>query len=240
MSGMGTHEVVNLIKSSAYWETILKLAKEFCGVSNSEAMALAKQWGLQSSRSNDAGIVLEPWVVEGPNGFSVLVSLEVSRQRVKVSVDTPRGNLKEVTAVIGDEIREHFERSEGKPQPCPWCRSELRGLIAQIRELYRARVVDGPEPRVENTETRAGHTLSLVARPFRRTRPMQLVLTLYPSESDAWAQRVFDPTTRDALDAETLQSWINDCLAPPDENSWRSVPTRYAGAQSGVFARCRP
>jgi len=225
MSGMGTHEVVNLIKSSAHWETILKFAKDFRGLSNSEAMKLATQWALQWSRSNDAGIVLEPWVVEDPSGFSVLVLFEVSRQRVKVSVDTPRGNLTEVTAVIGDEIREHFERTEGKPQPCPWSRSELRGLIAQIRVLYRVRVVDGHEPRVENTETKAGHTLSLVARPFRRARPMQLVLTFCPSESDACAERVFDPTTRDALDGETLQSWINDCLAPPDEKSWRSVPS---------------
>jgi hypothetical protein len=219
MSGMGTHEIVNLIKSSDHWAEILKIAKEFRGLSNSEAMELAKRKGLYRSRSDAAGIVLEPWIVNGHNGVSVLVSFEVCRQQVKVSVDTRKGKLEEVTAVIGDEIKEHFEGTEGRPQPCPWSRSELRGFVAEMRQLYRARVVDGQEPHVEKTETKAGRRLSLVARRFRRTGPMQLVLTVYASDSDVHAQRVFDPSVPDVPDGETLQTWINAWLAPSAEQS---------------------
>jgi len=210
---MGTHEIVSLIKSSVHWEEILQVARDFRGLSNSEAMELAQQRELHPSRSQDAGIVLEPWIVKGPGGICVLVSLEISRQQVNVSVDTPKGNLKEITAVIGDEIKEHFERSETKSQPCPWSRSELRGFVFEMRQLYRVRIVDGQEPRVEKTETRAGRTLSLVARRFRRTGPMQLVVTLYSSEGDVNAQRIFDPNTREAPDGTTLQTWITDGLA---------------------------
>jgi hypothetical protein len=219
MSGMGTHEIVNLIKSSNHWAEILKIAKDFRGLSNSGAMELAKQKGLFRSRSDDAGIVLEPWMVKDPNGVSVLVSFEVCRQQVKVSVDTRNGKLEEVTAVIGDEIREHFERTEGKPQPCPWSRSELRGFVAEIRQLYRGQVVDGQEPRVEKTETKAGRSLSLVARRFRRTGPMQLLLTVYASDSDVQAKRVFDPSVPDVPDGETLQTWINAWLAQSAEKA---------------------
>ncbi|HEV8067626.1 MAG TPA: hypothetical protein VGP76_07805 [Planctomycetaceae bacterium] len=212
MSGMGTYEIVNLIKSSDHWAEMLKIAKDFRGLSNSETIQLAKQKGLFRSRSADAGIVLEPWAVKDPNGVGVLVSFEICRQQVNVSVETPKGKLEEVTAVIGDEIEEHFERSEGKPQPCPWSRSELRGFVAEIRQLYRVRVVDGQEPRVEKTETKAGRRLSFVARRFRLTGPMQLVLTVYASESDVHAKRVFDPSVADVPDGETLQSWINAWL----------------------------
>jgi hypothetical protein len=219
MSGMGTHEIVNLIKSSDHWTEILKIAKDFRGLSNSESMELARQRGLYRSRSSDAGIVLEPWIVKDPNGTSVLVSFEVGRQQVKVSVDTPKGKLEEVTTVIGDEIKEHFERTEGKPQPCPWSRSELRGFVAEVRQLYRVRVVDGREPQVEKTETKAGRRLSLVASRFRRTGPMQLVVTVYASGADLNAKRVFDPSVPDVPDGETLQTWINAWLARPAEKS---------------------
>jgi hypothetical protein len=212
MSGMGTHEIVNLIKSSDHWAEILKIAKDFCGLSNSETMELAKQKGLYRSRSADAGIVLEPWIVKDLSGVSVLVSFEVCRQQVKVSVETQKGKLDEVTAVIGDEIKEHFERTEGKRQLCPWSRSELRGFVAEMRQLYRVHVVDGQEPRVEKTETKAGRRLSFVARRFRLTGPMQLVLTVYASASDVHAKRVFDPSVPDVLDGGTLQSWINAWL----------------------------
>jgi len=215
MSGMGTYEIVNLIKSSDHWAEMLKIAKDFRGLSNSETIQLAKQKGLYRSRSADAGIVFEPWAVKDPNGVGVLVSFEICRQQVNVSVETPKGKLEEVTAVIGDEIKEHFERSEGKPQPCPWSRSELRGFVAEIRQLYRVRVVDGQEPRVEKTETKAGRRLSFVARRFRLTGPMQLVLSVYASGSDVHAKRVFDPSVPDVPDGETLQSWINAWLEQP-------------------------
>jgi hypothetical protein len=149
----------------------------------------------------------------------VLVSFEVCRQQVKVSVDTPKGKLEEVTVVIGDEIKEHFERTAGKPQSCPWSRSELRGFVAEIRQLYRVLVVDGQEPHVEKTETKAGRRLLLVARRFRRTGPMQLVLTVYASDSDVHTKRVFDPGVLDVPDGETLQTWINAWLAQPAEKS---------------------
>jgi hypothetical protein len=213
MSGMGGHEIVNLIKSSEFWTEMLKTAKDFRGLSNSEATELATKKGQYLSRSADAGIVLEPWIVKGPSGVSVLVSFEVCRQQVKVSVDTPTGKLEEVTAVIGDEIKEHFEKTEGRPQPCPWSRSELRGFVAEIRQLYHNRVVGGEEPRVEKIETKARLRLSLVARRFRLTGPMQLVLTISASEGDAQAKRVFDPSVPDVPDGETLQTWINAWLA---------------------------
>jgi len=213
MSGMGIHEIVNLIKSSENWAEMLKGAKDFRGLSNSEATELAKQKGLYRSRSADAGIVLEPWVVKSSNGVSVLVSFEINRQQVKVSVDTPNGKLEEVTAVIGDEIKEHFERTEGKWQPCPWSRSELRGFVAEIRQLYHSRVVGGQEQRVEKIETNAGLRLSLAARRFRLSGPMQLVVTLNASEGDAQAKRVFDPSVPDVPDGETLQTWINAWLS---------------------------
>jgi hypothetical protein len=216
---MGTYEIVNLIKSSDHWAEMLKIAKDFRGLSNSETIQLAKQNGLYRSRSADAGIVFEPWAVKDPNGVGVLVSFEISRQQVNVSVETPKGKLEEVTAVIVDEIKEHFERIEGKPQPCPWSRSELRGFVAEIRQLYRVRVVDEQEPRVEITETKAGRRLSFVARRFRLTGPMQLVLTVYASESDVHAKRVFDPSVPDVPDGETLQSWINAWFEQPAEKS---------------------
>jgi hypothetical protein len=212
MSGMGTHEIVNLIKSSDNWAEILKIAKDFRGLSNSETIELARQRGLYRSRSEDAGVVLEPWIVNDPSGVCALVSFEIGRQQVKVSVETPKGKLEEVTAVIGDEIKEHFERTEGKPQACPWSRSELRGFVAEIRQLYRVHVVDGQEPRVEKTERKAGRRLSLVARRFRLTGPMQLVLTIHASDSEAHAKRVFDPSVPDVPDGETLQTWINAWL----------------------------
>jgi hypothetical protein len=216
---MGIHEIVNLIKCSEYWTEILKSAKDFRGLSNSEATELARQKGLYRSRSADAGIVLEPWIVKGPHGVSVLVSFEICRQQVKASVDTPNGKLEEVTAVIGDEIKEHFERIEGKPQPCPWSRSELRGFVAEIRQLYQNRVVGGQEPRVEKLETKSGLRLSFVARRFRLTGPMQLVLTVDASEGDAHAKRVFDPSVPDVPDGKTLQTWINAWLARSAEKS---------------------
>jgi len=219
MSGMGTHEIVNLIKSSDHWAELLEIAKDFRGLSNSETMELAKQKGLYRSRSVDAGIVLEPWIVQDPSGVSVLVSFEVCRQQVNASVETPRGKLEEVTAVIGDEIKEHFERTEGRPQLCPWTRSELRGFVTEIRQLYRVRVVDGREPRVEKTEKKAGRRLSFVARRFRLTGPMQLVLSVYASDSDVHAKRVFDPSVPDVPDGETLQSWINAWLEQPAAKS---------------------
>lgn len=212
MSGIRTHEIVNLIKSSDQWAEILKIAKDFRGLSNSETMELAKQKGLYRSRSVDAGIVLEPLIVQDPSGVSVLVSFEVCRQQVKASVETPRGKLEEVTAVIGDEIKEHFERAEGRPQLYPWSRSELRGFVTEIRQLYRVRVVDGQDPRVEKTERKAGRRLSFVARRFRLTGPMQLVLSVYASDSPVHAKRVFDPSVPDVPDGETLQSWINAWL----------------------------
>jgi hypothetical protein len=210
---MGIHEIVNLIKSSESWTEMLKSAKDFRGLSNSEATERATQKGLHPSRSADAGIVLEPWVVKGPSGVSVFVSFEVWRQQVKVSVDTPNGKLEEVTAVIGDEIKEHFEKTEGKPQPCPWSRSELRGFVAEIRQRYHNRVVGGKEPRVDKIETKAGLRLSLVARRFRLTGPMQLVLSINAAEGDVQAKRVFDPSVPDVPDGETLQTWINAWLA---------------------------
>jgi hypothetical protein len=213
MSGMGIHDIVNLIKSSEYWTEILKRAKEFRGLSNTEATELAKQKGLYRSRSADAGIVLEPWIVKGPNSVSVVVSFEISRQQVKISVDTPKGKLEEVTAVIGDEIKEHFETTEGKRQPCPWSRSELRGFVADIRQQFHLGVVGGKEPRVEKIETKGGLKLALSARRFRLTGPMQLVVTLNASEGDAEAKRVFDPSAPDVPDGETLQTWINAWLA---------------------------
>jgi hypothetical protein len=213
MSGMGVYEIVNLIKSSESWTEMLKSAKDFRGLSNSEATELARQKGMYRSRSADAGIVLEPWIVKSPSGGSVLVSFEVGRQQVKVSVDTANGKLEEVTAVIGDEIKEHFEKAEAKPQPCPWSRSELRGLVAEIRQLYHNQVVGGEEPRVEKIEPKAGLKLSLVARRFRLTGPMQLVLTINTSKGDAEAKRTFDPSVPDVPDGETLQTWINTWLA---------------------------
>jgi len=212
---MGTYEIVNLIKSSEHWAEMLKVATDFRGLSNSETIQLAKQKGLYRSRSADAGIVFDPWAVKDTNGVGVLVSFEICRQQVNVSVETSKGTLEEVTAVIGDEIKEHFERTEGKQEACPWSRSELRGFVAEIRQLYRVRVVDGKEPRVEKTETKAGRRLSFVARRFRLTGPMQLVLTVYASESDVHAKRVFDPSVPDVLDGETLQSWINAWLEQP-------------------------
>jgi hypothetical protein len=213
MNAMGTHEIVSLIKSSDQWETMLKVAKEIRGLSNLEAMELAKQKGLYRTRSADAGIVLEPWIVKDPRGVVVLVSFEVCRQQVNVSVESPKGKLDDVTAVIGDEIKEHFERTEGKPQPCPWSRSELRGFVAEVRQLYREMVVDGQEPQVEKTETKAGRRLSLVARRYRRTAAMQLELSVYASESESPAERVFDPSVPDVPDGQTLQTWINGWLA---------------------------
>jgi hypothetical protein len=82
-----------------------------------------------------------------------------------------------------------------------------------MRQLYRVHVVDGQEPRVEKTETKAGRRLSLVARRFRLTGPMQLVLTFYASDSDVHTKRVFDPSIPDVPDGETLQTWINIWLA---------------------------
>ena len=213
MSGMGVYEIVNLIKSSESWTEMLKSAKDFRGLSNSEATELARQKGMYRSRSADAGIVLEPWIVKSPSGGSVLVSFEVGRQQVKVSVDTANGKLEEVTAVIGDEIKEHFEKTEAKPQPCPWSRSELRGFVAEVRQLYREMVVDGQEPQVEKTETKAGRRLSLVARRYRRTAAMQLELSVYASDSESPAERVFDPSVSDVPDGQTLQTWINGWLA---------------------------
>jgi hypothetical protein len=72
--------------------------------------------------------------------------------------------------------------------------------------------VDGQDPRVEKTERKAGRRLSFVARRFRLTGPMQLVLTVYASGSDVHAKRVFDPSVPDVPDGETLQSWINAWL----------------------------
>jgi hypothetical protein len=213
MSALGTHEIVNLIKSSAHWETMLKVAKEIRGLSNLEAMELAKKKGLYRTRGADAGIVLEPWIVKDPDGVTVLVSFEVSRQQIKVAVESPKGKLDDVAAVVGDEIKEHFERAEGKPQPCPWSRSELRGFVTELRQLYRVIVVDGKDSRVEMTETKAGRKLSLLARRYRLTGPMQLVLTLYPSGSEVHSKRVFDPSVPDVPDGETLQTWINVSLA---------------------------
>jgi hypothetical protein len=213
MNAMGTHEIVSLIKSSDQWETMLQVAKEIRGLSNLEAMELAKQKGLYRTRSADAGIVLEPWIVKDPKGVVVFVSFEVCRQQVNVSVESPKGKLDAVTAVIGDEIKEHFERTEGKPQPCPWSRSELRGFIAEMRQRYREMVLDGQEPQVEKTETKAGRQLSLVARRYRRTAGMQLVLRVYASDSESPAERVFDPSVSDVPDGQTLQTWINGWLA---------------------------
>jgi hypothetical protein len=213
MNAMGTHEIVSLITSSDQWETMLKVANEMRGLSNFEAMELAKQKGLYRTRSADAGIVLEPWIVKDPKGVTVLVSFEVCRQQVSVSVETPKGKLDDVTAVIGDEIKEHFERTEGKPQPCPWSRSELRGFVAEMRKLYREIVVNGEEPTVEKSETKAGRRLSLLARRYRHTASMQLVLSVYASDSEAHAERIFDPSVPDVPDGQTLQTWINGWLA---------------------------
>ena len=90
---------------------------------------------------------------------------------------------------------------------------ELRGFVAELRQLYREMVVDGQEPKVEKTETRAGRRLSLLARRYRRTASMQLVLRVYASDSESPAERVFDPSVSDVPDGQTLQTWINGWLA---------------------------
>ena len=217
MSGMGTHEIVNLIKSSEYWEAMLQVAKDFRGLPNSEALELAKRSGLYRFRSTDAGIVLEPWIIRDPGGMTFLVSFEISRLQVNPSVESPKGKMEEVTAIIADEIKEHFEQTQGKPKLCPWTRSELRSLVAEIRGLYFVEVVEGLKPRIEKVESKAGRRLSLVARRYRRNGPMQLVVTIYASDSDAHAKRVFDPSVDDVPDGETLQTWINDWLTKAAE-----------------------
>ncbi len=214
MNAMGTHEIVSLIKSSDQWETMLKVAKEIRGLSNLEAMDLAKQKGLYRTRAcrcwNCAG-TLDSQRSEGCCRTRVVRGLSPTGQRVRRR--SPKGKLDDVTAVIGDEIKEHFERTEGKPQPCPWSRSELRGFVAEMRQRYREMVVDGQEPQVEKTETKAGRQLSLVARRYRRTAAMQLVLRVYASDSESPAERVFDPSVSDVPDGQTLQTWINGWLA---------------------------
>ena len=162
MSGIRTHEIVNLIKSSDHWAEILKIAKDFRGRSNSETMALAKQKGLYRSRSVDARIVLEPLIVQDPSGVSVLVSFEVCRQQVKASVETPRGKLEEVTAVIGDEIKEHFEKSRGKAAIVPVESLGIERLRDEDPTTLSRPGCGRTGPRVEKTERKAGRRLSFV------------------------------------------------------------------------------
>ena len=56
---------------------------------------------------------------------------------------------------------------------------------------------------------------------------MQLLLTVYASDSDVQAKRAFDPSVPDVPDGETLQNWINAWL-----RSCRESVTLAAGGFS--------